>query len=174
MPIQTTTRRNHPNGSLINWISVVAAPVVSSAGLLLWVAIGRAIRVNILALDRDIIFSSGLTLCVLAALGVSVLMMLRGVEAMVTETSRLFAAVEAPITVTVASLAVVVANSWRIVGDIFPRNGVDRTDRLPVVIAMVVNQWAFHAATAAISICLLLVFVFKHSARRRPVRNKAG
>lgn len=142
---------------------LIAGAAVTAVGLLLWIAIATAVRRKVFALDRDLVFSPGFSLFVLAVAGASVLLMLRGVEVALAGDSRFFAFVEAPLILLVGGLALRLASTWRVLGDVFPRNGVKRIERLPVVVATLVNLWSFYAITALIASALLAVFV-----RRRP------
>jgi len=137
------------------------AALVSLAGVALWLAIGGAIRRNVYLIEREVVLSANFALAVLASLGIAVVIILRGVSAAQTKVrpTRLFVFVEAPLTLAVVAILAWIAAALQIVRDAGPANPVGTSDGMPVVLALVVNTYAFYGLTIILLVSVAAAFI---------------
>lgn len=138
----------------------IEAGAVSTAGFVLFCELGAAVRWNITFLQREIVFDPRFNLYLCAAVGLAALFMIRGFVA-VSSTGlamRLFAIVEAPATLIIAALAVVIAHGWRLATDTVPANRVDAEESLPLIVTLLARPAAFWGTAVTVAVILLSVF----------------
>ena len=153
-------------------IAQIEAGAVSLAGWILFHEIGAAAQWNVTFLHPEIVFDPRFSLYIFAAIGIAILLMVRGVTA-VSATGpqlRLFAAVEGPVTLIVATILIYIARAWRLATDVLPSDSLDAKVPLPPVVAVMTKPTIFWVLASVAALVLVRLFweaLAKYAARDR-------
>lgn len=120
------------------------AALISTGGLILLLEISRSISWNIRWLERRLVLEPRFHFYVTTLVLLAAMFIVRGSVAARTRTTRAFAWVEAPVTLLVEAMAIVVVHGWRIRTDVSPSEPLQSSDHIPVIINLLVSWWFFY------------------------------
>lgn len=145
---------------------IACASLVTVAGFAIFVGTERAHRGSLFLMENELFVSPAFSGAVWAFALLGLFFVVFGVAAVGPNSSsreRLFVFAEGPLAVAVASFVAFWINTFRIIGDVGPRNGVDLSGPVPPALLLFVRPLVFYLVSA--SLVAGTVFLFRRRLR---------